>query len=262
MAIAAWLGALLVAAAEPTLPPPPPGAPPATTPAATQAPLAKDPAALALVKKMCDRVRTAKTFSFEARIDMELPVAGGSLATFSNTGRAVVRRPDGLVASREGDLPEFHFAYDGKVMTILAPGQGRWGTTSAPRTLEEMIRVAGEQGDLSFPFDELLVADPYALLTRDLGSAILLGRSTISGRKVDHLLLVSPAMELQLWLDVATSLPARVAVVYADESHRPHFSAEYSAWKLDPKLPASTFALPKPAGASQVDFRTAAGAFR
>jgi len=224
--------------------------------------LEKDPKALALVKKMSDRLVQAKTFTMKARVSLELPVAGGALATFFNDATATVARPDKLAAARTGDLPEFRFAYDGKSMTISTPGNGRWGTTAAPPTLDAMILVAGEQAGLSFPFDELLVADPYAAITRDLTQATLVGQSTMGGKKTDHVLLASPGMELQLWLDAATGLPARVAVVYSDQGHRPHFSVEYSDWRLDHRVRASTFELPLPKGATQGEFRTAAAAFR
>jgi hypothetical protein len=51
-------------------------------------------------------------------------------------------------------------------------------------------------------------------------------------------------------------------VVYLDHPLQPHFSVEFSEWKIDPKLADATFTLPKPKGATEVDFRDAAGAFR
>jgi hypothetical protein len=211
---------------------------------------------------MCDRVKKARTFTFRARTTLELPVTGGNLATFSNDAAVAVRRPDGLAASRSGDLPDFRFAYDGKTMTAFAPAGGAWGTTSAPPTITAMLVAAAEQGSLSFPFDELLVDDPCAAITAGLAEAVLAAPAVIGGRKVDHLLLVGSALQLELWIEPGTALPARSLVVYTDHPLRPHFGVEYFDWKLDPKLPASTFALPRPAGATPVDFRAASGAFR
>jgi hypothetical protein len=37
---------------------------------------------------------------------------------------------------------------------------------------------------------------------------------------------------------------------------------EFGEWKVDPKLPDATFALPKPQGATEVSFRDAANSFR
>ena len=92
-------------------------------------------------------------------------MAGGNLATFFNDYEVAVRRPDGLSARRFGDLPDFRFAYDGKSMTVLVPGKATWGSMSAPATLDLMLPAAGEHGGLNMPFDELLVADPYAAPT-------------------------------------------------------------------------------------------------
>jgi len=224
--------------------------------------LGKDPKALALVKKMSDRLAQARSFTLRARVSLELPVAGGALATFYNEATATVQRPDKLAAVRTGDLPELRFAYDGKSMTVFAPGSGQVGTIAAPPTLDAMLPAAFEQGELSFPFDEVLVADPYAAITTGLVQATLVGTSTMGRKKTDHVLLAGPGLELQLWLDAATSLPVRVALVYADQPHRPHFSVDYSEWKLDAKLPADAFALPMPKGATKVEFRVAAAAFR
>jgi len=88
------------------------------------------------------------------------------------------------------------------------------------------------------------------------------GQSTVGGKKTGHVVLAGPTLELQLWIDASTGLPARAVAVYADHPLRPHFAADYTEWKLDPELPAATFALPRPAGAAQVEFRAAAAAFR
>jgi hypothetical protein len=220
----------------------------------------KDERALALLHKMSDRLQGAKTFTFMARTSREVLVGGGAQATFFDTLRVTVQRPDKLAATRTGDLPEVRVAYDGKTMTAYAPGKGLWGTTAAPATIDAMILAAYEKAGFSFPADEMLVADPYAAMTRDLTSATLVGQSTVAGRKTDHLVLASPGMEIQVWLDVKTGLPVLSALVYLDDPRKPHFSIEYLDWRLGPKLPSSTFALPRPPGAEQADLAAVANA--
>ena len=236
--------------------PPKVGSPP---PAAAAA---KDPAAMALLKRMCDRLQAAKTFTVRGRASLELPVAGGELATFFNEFDTAVRRPDGLAAHRIGDLPEFRFVFDGKSMTVHVPGSGTWGTTSAPATLDAMLPAAGEQGGLNMPFDELLVADPYTAITAGVTEARQVEQATVQGKKVEHLVLSSAQLKVEYWIDPGTELPVRSLVVYVDHPLRPHFVVEYAEWKLDSKPPDSTFALPKPPGATDVGFREAAGAFQ
>jgi hypothetical protein len=260
MTLTTLSAALLVVlgAGSAATPPPPPGPPPSA--AATAAAL--DPAALALVKRMSDRLLAARTFTVKGRASLEGPVAGGVLATFYNDYEMTVRRPDGLAARRGGDMPEFRFAYDGKAMTVHVPGKGTWATTGAPATVDAMLVAAGEKGDLDLPFDELLVADPYAAVTKGLTDAVRAGQATVQGKKVEHVVLSSATLRMEYWIDPGTALPARSLVTYLDHPLQPHFLVEYSSWTLDPKLPDSTFALPRPPGATQVDFREAASAFR
>jgi len=197
-----------------------------------------------------------------AMASLELPVAGGELATFFNEFDTAVRRPDGLAARRIGDLPEFRFAFDGKSMTVYVAGTGAWGTTSAPATLDAMLPAAGELGGLNMPFDELLAADPYSAITAGVTEARQVEQATVQGKKVEHLVLSSAELKVEYWIDPATELPVRSLVVYAYHPLRPHFAVEYAEWNLDAKLPDSTFALPKPPGATDVGFREAAGAFQ
>jgi len=229
---------------------------------AAAAATAKAPEAPALLQRMCDRLAKASAFTVRGRVSLELPTSAGPLATFFIDFDTTVRRPDGLKAHRRGDLPEFRFAFDGKAMTVYAPGTGKWGTTSAPATLDAMLPAADEQGDLNMPFDEFLVADPCAAITAGNPTAVWAPQAVIQGKKVEHLVLSSAQLQLEYWIDPATALPARSLVIYVDQPLRPHFMVEFTEWKLDPKLPKGTFALPMPKGATQVEFRDAASAFR
>jgi hypothetical protein len=223
---------------------------------------AKDPSAMALMKKMSDRLQAARTFTVRGQVSLELPLAGGTLATFFNEYELAVRRPDGLSARRFGDLPDFRFAYDGKSMTVLVPGEGKWGSMSAPATLDAMLPAAGEHGGLNLPFDELLVANPYAAITAGVTEVVGAGQATLRGKKVEHIVLSSPELHVEYWIDPGTALPARSLVVYVDHPLRPHFMVEYAEWKLDAELPAATFTLSRPQGAAEVNFRDAADSFR
>lgn len=260
MPIALLASLLLGTAARAQAPAPPPGSGPPSPPVTVAG--AKDPEALAIVKRMSDRLKAARTFTAKGRTSLEGAVAGGLLATSFSDFETTVRRPNGLAARRAGDLPEFRFAYDGKAMTILVPGKKTWATTEAPATIDAMLVAVGEKGDLDLPFDELLVADPWAAITAGLTDAVRAGPATIRGKKVDHVVLANATLRVEYWIDPGTALPARSIVTYLDHPLQPHFLIEFSDWKLDPKLPDSTFDLPRPAGATQVDFREAAGTYR
>jgi hypothetical protein len=112
------------------------------------------------------------------------------------------------------------------------------------------------------PFDEFLVADPCAAITTGKTGAVRAPQAIVNGKKVEHLVLSGEKLQLEYWIDPGTALPVRSLVIYNDDPLRPHFLAEIAEWKLDAKLPAATFALPRPKGASEVPFRDAASAFQ
>jgi hypothetical protein len=255
MRLASWITALLLTLGQGVAL----AAPHGSGSPATATGTAKD---LTLLKRMCDRLAKARTFTVRGRASLELPTGGGALATFFNDFDTAVRRPDGLAAHRRGDLPELRFAFDGKSMTVYVPATGKWGTTGAPATLDAMLPAADEQGDLNMPFDEFLVKDPCAAIAAGNPQAAWAPQAVVNGKKVEHLVLSSAQQQLEYWIDPGTALPARSLVIYLDQPLRPHFLVEFAEWKLDPKLPEGTFALPKPKGATQVDFRDAASAFR
>ena len=259
MKLTTWITALLLAvgvgaaAAQPLK---------SDSPTLGAAATAKDPSATALLKRMSDRLQAAKTFTVRGEVSLELPLRDGTLATFFNEYDTAVRRPNGLSAHRVGDQPDFRFVYDGKSMTAFVPDKKIWGSASAPATLEAMLRAADEQGGLNMPFDELLVADPYAAITAGISEIERAPQATVRGKKIEHLVLSSPALHLEYWIDPGTALPARSLVIYVDHPLRPHFIVDYADWKLDTKLPADIFTLSKPQGSTEVDFRAAADSFR
>jgi len=153
------------------------------------------------------------------------------------------------------------FAYDGKTMTVLVPATGKWGSAAAPATLDATLFAAQEQGGLSFPGDELIVADPYVAMTKGITLAARVAGAP-GAKQLEHVILAGFELQLEFWIDRATDLPARAGVIYVDHSLRPHFAVEYSDWKIDPALPASTFALPRPAGGTDVGFKAASSTFR
>jgi hypothetical protein len=259
MKLTTWITALLLAvgvgaaAAQPLK---------SDSPTLGAAATAKDPSATALLKRMSDRLQAAKTLTVRGEVSLELPLRDGTLATFFNEYDTAVRRPNGLSAHRVGDQPDFRFVYDGKSMTAFVPDKKIWGSASAPATLEAMLRAADEQGGLNMPFDELLVADPYAAITAGISEIERAPQATVRGKKIEHLVLSSPALHLEYWIDPGTALPARSLVIYVDHPLRPHFIVDYADWKLDTKLPADIFTLSKPQGSTEVDFRAAADSFR
>ena len=105
------------------------------------------------------------------------------------------------------------------------------------------------------PFIDLLATDPFAVLTRDLTSAIWVGQSKVGGVVTDHLAFTSKDVDWEVWIGSKDQLPRLMVVSYRVPGRQPTFTVELSDWKLNGAVPASTFTAAIPKGAARVEFK-------
>jgi len=219
-------------------------------------PSVKEQHALDLLKGMSDKLAAAKSFTFHTRSTVEAPGGTGQLLNFFARSEVAVKRPDKLQAKVRGDSPPFDLYFDDGRMTAYEPVQKLYATTSAPKTIDEMLPFAAEKAGILLPFADVLYSDPYAVLTKDLTSAFYAGFSTIQGARCEHLAFAAPGIQWQIWINAKTSLPCLLMGTILDVSDAPRFAVEFSDWHLGPKLSTTEFTLAKPADADTMDFRT------
>jgi hypothetical protein len=222
------------------------------------APQVEEQLALDLLKKMSDRLATAKSFSFRTRDTVEAPGGTGQFLNFFAQSQVTVERPNKLVAKVGGDAPPFDFYYDGSKMVVYAPREKLYAETAAPGSIDEMIPFALKKAGIILPFDDVLYSDPYAVLTKDLTSAFYAGFSTIRGQRCEHLAFASPGLQWQIWINAKSSLPCLMMGEMLDVQDEPRFAVEFSHWRLNPKLSPKQFSLTKPEGAGDMEFGTMA----
>ena len=104
-----------------------------------------------------------------------------------------------------------------------------------------------------FPFADLVVADPYGDLARDLRLAFFIGRThSVGGVETDMIAYATDEVFVQAWIGVEDRLPRRFRAIYLTDGGNLRHEMELSGWKVDPKLPASTFTLPAAARKAKV----------
>ncbi len=165
-------------------------------------------------------------------------------------------RPNKLRARLGGDAPSFDFYYDGAAVSAFAPGTRVYSTTKAPATIDAMLSGLQEETGIRFVSAPLLFSDPYAVLTRNLVSAVVVGPSTVDGAACDHLAFRSPGVNWEIWLEAnARSLPRRLAVTFTDRPNFPRTLIDLSDWNLHPWfLWDSGFVFRKPEGVKEIPF--------
>lgn len=238
------------------------GAPPAalaqdkSAPAAAPARDLKDERALAMLKGMSDTLAGARTLSFKVRGIVPTPAPTGQYISLFASSRVVMQRPDKLFVEARGDLFPSDTFYDGKTVTVIGVDNKFYAQRDAAGgAIEALMQSVQPGSDATAPFLDLLVADPYAFLTKDVSSAFWVGQSTIGGVKTDHLAFTAPGLDWEIWIGASDKLPRLMVVSYRTGERQPTFTVEFSEWKLNAPVPAKTFNAVIPKGAVKLEFK-------
>lgn len=248
------MAASLVSAQAQQQQPPAPAATP-TSPPDFGAKVEVEPAALALVKAMSERLAAAKTMSFTALATYESADRTGEPLAYTTLSQVTLQRPDKLRVITPGDGPRTEFYYDGKTVQAYEPAANIVATVEAPDTIDAMLRAAFDYAAIYFPFTDLIVSDPMKVIGENLRIAFVVGKSAVvGGVPTDIVVLVGKFAHIQLWIGSEDKLPRMARAIFlGDPSHYRH-TAQFSDWKIDPQLAPDTFTWTAPPGVTRVPF--------
>jgi hypothetical protein len=225
-------------------------------PPATPAQEIKDQRALKLLKEMSDTLAGARTLQFRARSLLPLESPTGQYISLFAASRVRLQRPDRLFVESRGDLVPNDLYYNGKTVTAIGPARKFYAQQEAGgSTLDAVLQQEHPGADTLAPFVDLLVSDPYARLSKDLASALLVGQSTIAGVTTDHLAFTAPGVDWELWIGAQDKLPRLAVASYRSGERQPVFTVEFSDWKLNAPLPTKSFEVVIPKDAVKLEFK-------
>jgi hypothetical protein len=158
----------------------------AATKPATQKPAAPtetrpalEPKAIDILKAACGRLAAARTMAFTAVVAYESPSRLGPPLVYTTRSEVTLQRPDKLRVITLGDGPASEFYYDGKMMMAFAPAENLVAVADAPPTIDAALQAAYSSADIYFPFDDVIVADPYKDISDGMKRAFYIGQSHV-----------------------------------------------------------------------------------
>jgi hypothetical protein len=248
--IGVWLLAPgLALAAEGT-----PAAPPAP---AAPAPRVIDRAAERLMVDFCALMKAAERFSFALESSYDEVLKSGTRVQYHKSSAVTIERPGRLRVDAEGDKGPRSYWYDGRSVTVFDPERAYYAVLPAPDTLDAMLDAVAARG-LVIPLDDLAHSKPCAGLAEHTREGRYAGLHYFNGAPHHHLLFITEAADIQLWLD-ASDIPLlrKVVIDYRDRPGVPRFEGVLTEWDFDPVIDPTTFTFTPPAGAKQIEFRAA-----
>ena len=220
-----------------------------------------DKRAMDALKLMSDTLSKAKTVRFQARSMVPVRTPGGVWINLYGTSQVVMQGPDKLFANTAGDFAPYDFYFDGKTITRYSPDKNLYSVKESPGTIDDMIEKAYSEEGKSFPYADMLVSEPYAVMADGLISALYIGQSTLrplSGQgsvKTNHLVFSNKGVQWQIWIDAGDHLPRLVVATYLDDASEPSYSVEFGDWKIDEPVSADAFIFKNVSNAAKVEFR-------
>jgi len=229
--------------------------PAAKKPAVEQFKLILEPRAMDLLKAASDKLVAAKTMSFTAVASYEYPSKLGPPIVYTTRYDVTMQRPDKLRILIPGDGPASEYYYDGKTAIAYAPAENLAAIADAPPTIDATLEQAYKKAAIFFPFEDLLVADPYAAMTNGAILAFYIGPSgVVGGVKTDMVAWANNDVFLQIWIGADDKLPRRVRAMYRTDPLALRHQVDLSNWQLDQAVSADTFTSAKAQSAGRMAF--------
>jgi hypothetical protein len=215
----------------------------AAQPAAADAPANPlEPKALEILKAMSARLAGAPGMSFKAITTYERPSRLGPPLAYNTVALVNVQRPDRLRVLTSGDGPATQFYYDGKQAYAFEPKENLLAQAEAPATIDATLEAAYQRAAIYFPFTDVIVADPYKDLVRDMRLAFYIGQSTVVGdTTTDVIAYANDVVFVQAWIGTQDKLPRMLRAVFRDDPTQSRHQVAFSDWKLESALSADFF---------------------
>jgi hypothetical protein len=213
-----------------------------------------DPSADKLLRRMGEYLAEAPFFSVNAEIWQDVQLGSGQQVQAGRSVDLQVRRPDRFHAAVHSTRRNRELFYDGKSITLLNRIQNFYGTIPAPAALDQALDTATERFGIQMPLEDLIVSDPYQSAMQKIVSGRDIGPVTVLGTPCEHLAFSLGAVDWQIWIeDGLRPVPRKIVITYKDEEGTPEYTAIFSHWDFQTKLPDFLFTFEAPPGASKID---------
>ena len=213
--------------------------------------------ALDRLKQMSDKLASTKAFTYHSSSFMELQAVTGQFLTFFIDSEVALQRPNKLRVNVSGDVSSFQLYFDGAKVSAFDPQKNFHAVSDPLATIDEMLDFVMTKAQINFPSADFMYSNPYAVMTKNLTHAIVVGPSMVNGVPCEHFAYMEPGINWEIWIENGKrALPLRLAMTYKQIPNFPRFLVEYSDWNLNPKLSADTFVFKIPANSKQIEFGT------
>lgn len=207
-----------------------------------------------LLKAMSDYVGSQQTIELAFDSDIEVITPQLEKIQFTNSGNALLSRPDKLRAHRVGGYADVEMFFDGKAVNIYGKHINGYARFEAPGNIDQLIHALRQGHGVALPGADLLLKNSYDLLAPGIQEAKYMGQGVIDGVECEHLAFRNADTDWQLWIETGkTPIPRKLVITSKTLNCAPQYTLRIKRWEtgVAPAQDAFTFTPPK--GATVLD---------
>lgn len=211
--------------------------------------------ALILLKAMSDYVGAQQTIKLSFDSDIEIITPQLEKIQFTNSGEALVKRPNKLRAHRAGGYSDVSMFFNGKVMSIYGKHINGYATLEAPGNIDQLIHLLRQGHGVAMPGADLLTTNSYETLSAEIQEAKYIGHGVIGGKDCEHLAFRNVDTDWQLWVEVGKNpIPRKMVITSKTLNSAPQYTLHIKNWETEGVLTEpDAFDFTPPEGASILD---------
>ncbi|MBK1732891.1 DUF2092 domain-containing protein [Thiococcus pfennigii] len=215
---------------------------------------AREADALAILESMTDYVgsQTSLEFSFDSSIEVITPEL--EKIQFTNSGGALLNRPDKLRAHRVGGYADVELVFDGRTVSMLGKSRNVYAQFDGPESVDALIEALRSGQGVALPGADLLLTNAYEVLTNGILEAKHIGRGVIDGLECEHLAFRNRDTDWQLWVEVGERpIPRKLVITSKTLNSAPQYTLQVKDWKTGVTPAADAFAFTPPQDAQRLE---------
>lgn len=214
---------------------------------------AQENKALVILKAMSDYVSNQKTIEITFDSNIEIITPQLEKIQFTNSGKALLSRPNKLHAHRVGGYSEVELFFNGKTVSIFGKSINGYAQFDGPATVDDLIEALRAGHGVALPGSDLLLSNSYDVLIKDVMEAKHIGRGIIDGHECEHLAFRNFETDWQIWVEVGEQpVPRKMVVTSKTINNAPQYTLLVKKWKTDVKPLPEVFSFRPPIGVKKL----------
>ncbi|MGB5225286.1 MAG: DUF2092 domain-containing protein [Arenicellales bacterium] len=213
-----------------------------------------------LLKAMSDYVAAQKAISFEYDSTLDVVTPENQVIGLASSGAVTLNRPNQMHASRSGGFADVEMNFNGETLTILGKNLNAYTQKKIPGTVDHLIDELKDTYNRPLPAADLLLANSYEVLMKDVVDVKDLGSGVVGGIECDSLAFRAKEVDWQIWIAQGDRpYPCRYSITSKLVANSPQYSVQVRNWKTGDEVAARDFNFKNATDAKQVEMEDLKG---